>query len=116
MAEAVEEAVVEHLTVLLRRWVGVAGRLVDVAGGGEDVLAVDAGRMSAVAASSASFVSVCHSRTSSRAAADDERAGHVGEAGGRVVAGPEVEDDRLAGRIGPWPISCPRRPAGPGRR
>ena len=44
----------------------------------------------------------------------DDRAGHVGEAGGGIVAGPEVEDDGVAELIGPWPISWPAAPWAPG--
>ena len=46
--------------------------------------------------------------------ADDERPRHVAEAEGLVVARPDVDHDRHAGRIGPEPMSCPTAPCGPG--
>src|SRR5437588_1857918 len=98
VAEAVEEAVDEHLALLLRAQGGVAVALEDVAG---DLEEVPPGRAGADLAEGAVERLLDEQRVLGelvRRCADDEGARHVRVAAGRPVARIQVEHDRLVGR------------------
>ena len=94
--EAVEEPAVEHLAGRLRALGRIPGGLVHLAGSVEDRPAVDARaderrrRVERRLGQRVPLANLVRHRPG------DDRAGHVGEAGGRIVARPEIEDDRVA--------------------